>query len=148
MFDVSFAELMVVALVALVVIGPEKLPKMARMLGTWVGKAQRFVAAVKLDMDRETQFQDLQQLQNEIRDSLIKAKSRIDTEMAPLEKAASDNPILPKTSLEGEALQSPIDAGKSAAVISEQFLQQATDPQLGSHNNSTQAPESIPDKNN
>ena len=47
MFDVSFSEMMVIAIVALIVIGPEKLPKVARTIGALVGRMQRYVATVK-----------------------------------------------------------------------------------------------------
>ncbi|HLD09303.1 MAG TPA: Sec-independent protein translocase protein TatB, partial [Methylophilaceae bacterium] len=50
MFDVAFSELVVIAIVALIVIGPEKLPKVARTLGLLVGRLQRYVANVKSDI--------------------------------------------------------------------------------------------------
>ena len=70
MFDVSFSELMVIAVVALIVIGPEKLPKVARMLGHLTGRVQRYVATVKEDINREIQFEDLQKLQQEIKQTV------------------------------------------------------------------------------
>ena len=70
MFDVAFSELVVIAIVTLVVIGPEKLPKVARTLGALVGRLQRYVANVKSDIEREMQFEDLQKLQQEIKQSV------------------------------------------------------------------------------
>lgn len=67
MFDVAFSELVVIAIVALIVIGPEKLPKVARTLGALAGRLQRYVANVKSDIEREMQFEDLQKLQQEIK---------------------------------------------------------------------------------
>ena len=67
MFDVAFSELVVIAIVALIVIGPEKLPKVARMLGVLAGRLQRYVANVKSDIEREMQFEDLQKIQQEIK---------------------------------------------------------------------------------
>ncbi|ADQ83479.1 Sec-independent protein translocase protein TatB [Methylovorus sp. MP688] len=67
MFDIAFSELLVIGVVALIVIGPEKLPKVARTLGLLAGRLQRYVANVKSDIDRELQFQDLQKLQQEIK---------------------------------------------------------------------------------
>lgn len=69
MFDVSFSELMVIAVVALIVIGPEKLPKVARTLGALTGRMQRYVAQVKEEVNREVRFEELQQLQQEIKES-------------------------------------------------------------------------------
>ena len=77
MFDVSFSELMVIAVVALIVIGPEKLPKVARMLGHLTGRVQRYVANVKEDINREMQFEDLQKLQQEIKQSVEYSQNSI-----------------------------------------------------------------------
>lgn len=77
MFDVAFSELVVIAIVALIVIGPEKLPKVARTLGALVGRMQRYVASVKADIEREMQFEDLQKLQQEIRQSANQVQSEV-----------------------------------------------------------------------
>jgi len=53
MFDIGFTELVLVAVVALIVIGPERLPAVARTLGFWVGKVRRFVTSVQADFQRE-----------------------------------------------------------------------------------------------
>ncbi|MBF5039693.1 Sec-independent protein translocase protein TatB [Methylophilus glucosoxydans] len=70
MFDISFSELLVIALVALVVIGPEKLPKVARTAGAFFGRMQRFVSQVKDEVNREARFAELQQLQDEVKSGL------------------------------------------------------------------------------
>jgi sec-independent protein translocase protein TatB len=75
-FDVSFSELLVIAFVALIVIGPEKLPRVARTLGALVGRMQRYLAEVKEEVNREARFEELQQLQNEIKQSSHKAQAR------------------------------------------------------------------------
>ena len=74
MFDVSFSELVVIAIVALIVIGPEKLPKVARTLGALMGRMQRYVAQIKEEVNREVRFEELQQLQSEIEESVAKTK--------------------------------------------------------------------------
>ena len=53
MFDIGFWELALIGVVALIVIGPEKLPAVARTLGYWIGKTRRFVASVQDDLNRE-----------------------------------------------------------------------------------------------
>ncbi len=70
MFDVSFSELFVIAVVALLVIGPEKLPKVARTMGAFMGRMQRYVAQVKEEVNREVRFEELQKLQSEIKQSV------------------------------------------------------------------------------
>ncbi len=68
MFDFSFGELAVIGAVALVVLGPERLPKVARTVGEWAGKAQRYVTQVKNDINREMEIADLKKLQEQARD--------------------------------------------------------------------------------
>jgi sec-independent protein translocase protein TatB len=66
MFDVGFSELVVIALVALIVIGPERLPKVARTAGHLLGRLQRYVNDVKADINREMQLEELKKLQSQV----------------------------------------------------------------------------------
>ncbi len=59
MFDIGFWELAVIGVVALLVVGPERLPGLARTTGMWVGRARRFVSSVKADIDREIAADEL-----------------------------------------------------------------------------------------
>ena len=68
MFDFSFSELALIGAVALVVLGPERLPKVARTVGEWAGKAQRYVSQVKADVTRELEVSELKKLQEQARD--------------------------------------------------------------------------------
>lgn len=61
MFEVGFSEIVMVALVALLVIGPEKMPKVAKMAGFWVAKSRRMVASVKQEIHEEFQAEELRQ---------------------------------------------------------------------------------------
>ncbi|MFU8787431.1 MAG: Sec-independent protein translocase protein TatB [Methylobacter sp.] len=62
MFDVGFSELCLIALVSLLVIGPERLPKVARLAGFWLGKTRSMVASVKEEIKLELQAEELRQL--------------------------------------------------------------------------------------
>jgi sec-independent protein translocase protein TatB len=66
MFGFSFAELMVIMVVALVVIGPERLPKVARTMGHLWGRAQRYVNGVKADIERDMAVEEFRQLQQKV----------------------------------------------------------------------------------
>ena len=66
MFDVGISEIMLIAVVALIVLGPEKLPKTARTLGHLFGRLQRYVGEVKADINRELALEDLKKLQAEV----------------------------------------------------------------------------------
>lgn len=59
MFDIGFWELTIIAIVGLIVIGPERLPDVARTVGHWVGRVRRFIVNVKADIDREMQQEEL-----------------------------------------------------------------------------------------
>ena len=93
MFDIGFTELLVVSVVALLVVGPEKLPKLARTVGIWVGKAKRMVADVKADVDREIRNQEILDLEkaresiNEVKDGLKDSTAGIGD---AIEKSAGD----------------------------------------------------------
>jgi len=65
MFEVGFSELVMVALVSLLVIGPERLPKVARLAGFWIGKARNIVATFKEEIKHELHTEELRQIFNE-----------------------------------------------------------------------------------
>lgn len=75
MFDIAFSELAVIGVVGLIVIGPDKLPKVARTLGHLLGRAQRYASDVKSDINRELRLEELQKLQDEIRQNAPYADS-------------------------------------------------------------------------
>ncbi len=65
MFDVGFWELLLIGIVALLVVGPERLPKFARVTGMWIGRAQASIRSVKNDISRELRAEELKQSLNE-----------------------------------------------------------------------------------
>ncbi|MEQ1516611.1 MAG: Sec-independent protein translocase protein TatB [Usitatibacteraceae bacterium] len=69
MFDMSFSEIAVIGVVALVVLGPERLPKVARTAGHMFGRLQRYVATVKADINREMDTSELAKLKQEVQDA-------------------------------------------------------------------------------
>jgi sec-independent protein translocase protein TatB len=72
MFDVGFSELLVIGLVALIVIGPERLPKVARTAGQWLGRLNRYVSQVKQDIDRDIKLEELRKMQQEMKETAQK----------------------------------------------------------------------------
>jgi len=79
MFDIGISEIMVIAVVALIVLGPEKLPKTARTLGHLFGRLQRYVADVKADINRELQLEELKKLQAEVKTAATSFESSMST---------------------------------------------------------------------
>ena len=72
MFDIAFSELLIIGVVALIVIGPERLPKVARTAGQWLGKLNRYVSQVKQDIDRDMRLEELRKMQQDMKDSAQK----------------------------------------------------------------------------
>lgn len=62
MFDVGFAEIVLVMVIALLVVGPERLPRLARTAGLWLGKARAFVQSVREDIEREVAAEELKRV--------------------------------------------------------------------------------------
>jgi len=81
MFDIGFSELMVIGLVALVVIGPEKLPRMARTVGHLVGRLQRYVSDVKADINREIELEDLRKMRDSMQQAASSFQSSVQSEL-------------------------------------------------------------------
>src|SRR5712675_1116117 len=77
MFDIGFSELLVIGVVALVVIGPERLPKVARTAGHLFGRFQRYVAGVKADIAREMELDELRKFKSEIESAASSMESTI-----------------------------------------------------------------------
>ena len=91
MFDIGFSELMVIGIVALLVLGPERLPKVARTTGHLLGRLQRYVADVKSDINREMQLDELKKLQEEARKSAMAFEGTVRSEMAGVESGLSSS---------------------------------------------------------
>lgn len=84
MFDVGFWELAIIAVVALLVVGPERLPGLARTTGLWVRKIRRFVSSVQQDIERDLRMEELNRVIDKpkvldnVRDILSETKKEID----------------------------------------------------------------------
>lgn len=69
MIDIAFSKLAIIAAAALVFIGPEKLPKVARMAGTLFGRAQRYINDIKAEVSREMELDELRKMHQDIREA-------------------------------------------------------------------------------
>jgi len=111
MFDFSFSELLLVMVVALVVLGPERLPKVARTLGHLYGRAQRYVNSVKADISRDMAIEEFRQMQQKVQaeasaveQSVQQAAQTLDQHVQQLNRAVAQpladpaSPPLPSAS--------------------------------------------------
>ncbi|HMZ83029.1 MAG TPA: Sec-independent protein translocase protein TatB [Rhodocyclaceae bacterium] len=85
MFDIGFSELMLIAVVALVVLGPERLPKVARTAGHLLGRLQRYVNDVKADINREIQLEELKKMRLEMENSARDLETTVSKQLTAVE---------------------------------------------------------------
>ena len=81
MFDIGFSELLVIGVVALIVIGPEKLPRMARTVGHLAGRLQRYVSDVKADINREIELDELRKMRDSMQQAASSFESTVQSEL-------------------------------------------------------------------
>lgn len=115
MFDIGFSELLVIAVVALIVIGPERLPKVARTLGHLFGRMQRYVNDVKADISREMELEELRKLQANVQSA---ARAFEDSFSKEVKETAAQ-------------LQSAVDAASPAAQPPDTVRPGSPGPQAG-----------------
>ncbi len=119
MFDVGFSELVVIALVALIVIGPERLPKVARTAGILLGRLQRYVSDVKADISREMQLDEIKRVQAQMEEQARSIQDSVTHELREAESALNQTIAQPVASAATEAqgaLAAP-DAAPAARAI-------------------------------
>ena len=115
MFDIGFSELVIIALVALIVIGPERLPNVARTLGHLLGRMQRYVNDVKSDISREMELDELRKLQSTVEEAARSIEQSVHQEVRATESqldtiaAAATDPA--PASSAAEAVPAPPVAG-------------------------------------
>ena len=100
MFDIGFSEMVVCAVVALVVIGPERLPRVARTLGVLFGRLQRYVAQVKSDINREMDMADLGNVKKEFESAARSFETDFKSQAAEVEREVRDAQSAIEASLE------------------------------------------------
>jgi sec-independent protein translocase protein TatB len=109
MFDIGFSELVVIGVVALVVIGPERLPRVARTAGVLFGRLQRYVTQVKADINREMDAAELGKVKSEFEDAARSFKSTVESQAADAERDIRDAQSAIEQELAAKA-QPPADA--------------------------------------
>ncbi len=121
MFDIGFPELVVVSIIALLVLGPERLPEALRTMGLWLGRLRRSFTAVKTEIEKEIGMDDIRrQLHNE---AIMEEMERIEAEVKNsmdtdevVDGGAEDNSILPRTKPPEPAEPSTTDEPASTAM--------------------------------
>ena len=109
MFDIGFSELLVIGLVALIVIGPERLPRVARTLGILAGRLQRYVADVKADINREVELEELRKMKDSVQQAATGIENSVQSELNKTgnELNAAANSVAAETPKSPEKTGSP-----------------------------------------
>jgi sec-independent protein translocase protein TatB len=103
MFDIGFSEMLVLAVVALVVLGPERLPKVAKQAGAWMGKLRRYVDDVKSDINRQMELSELRDLKNQVTDAARDLETSVQSTVSGIKTDFDDV----QKSLEGAGATEP-----------------------------------------
>jgi sec-independent protein translocase protein TatB len=85
MFDIGFTEIFVIGVVALIVIGPERLPRVAKTVGLLFGRMQRYVSEVKADINREIELDELRKLQATMQDATRSIEQSVTSQVSFIE---------------------------------------------------------------
>ena len=101
MIDFGFDKIALIGAVALIVIGPEKLPRVARTVGTLIGKAQRYVADVKAEVNRSIELEDLKKMKTQFEDAARNVEQSVSSEIqqttSDLQAAWQPEPLPPNS---------------------------------------------------
>ena len=90
MFDIGFSELLVIGVVALIVIGPERLPKVARTAGHLMGRFQRYASSVKSDISREMQMEELRKAGQDFKESIESTVNEVQSQATVVDDYLKD----------------------------------------------------------
>lgn len=97
MIDLGLSKLALIGVVALIVVGPERLPKVARMAGTLFGRAQRYINDVKSEVSREIELEELRKVHKDMQEAASNVEQTIAKNMSEIETevhTALSNPLL------------------------------------------------------
>ena len=121
MFDIGFSEILVIAVVALIVIGPERLPGVARTLGHLFSRMQRYVNDVKADIQREVELDELKKLGKEVEDSARSIENSFTKEVnaAQAELRGLETLANPAAESAAQLPEAPPSAGQTAQSVAE-----------------------------
>lgn len=91
MFDISFFEIMAISIVALIVIGPERLPQVARTLGHLMGRCRQFVYSIKTDIHNELRMEELKNMHNSMQETVHSIESAVREEINEIKSATESD---------------------------------------------------------
>lgn len=110
MFDISFMELLVISMVALIVIGPERLPAVARTVGHLYGRCRNFVYRIKIDIHNEMRMEELKKMQTSVQEAAQTIEESVQQGVNRLKTAIDDTKTEVEQSADLSSIQTQIQA--------------------------------------
>ena len=142
MFNFGVTEVMLIAVIGLIVIGPERLPKVARTLGLLFGRAQRYVTDIKADISREVELDELRSLQSsmkeaaqEIEESVSKQVNFIEDEVQQAEsetRKSVEEAVQPVAGINLMHSLNPPDDSEDVSVKQDDWIEEESTQKLES----------------
>jgi sec-independent protein translocase protein TatB len=137
MFDIGFTEIFVIGVVALIVIGPERLPRVAKTVGHLFGRMQRYVSEVKADISREIELDELRKLQSTMQDAARSIEQSVTSQVSFIESEVKqagtevqkqvESVVAPISGIQLMPTTTPVSASESPAA--EEPAQKAPEPE-------------------
>ena len=126
MFDIGFSEILLIGVIALIVIGPERLPKVARTVGLLLGRVQRYITTVKADISQEMQLEELHRASTALKDSMQAAGQAMNAEVTELHN--SIKPPVASADTPGEHQHEPVAGEGVQAELALEPVPHSIDP--------------------
>jgi sec-independent protein translocase protein TatB len=128
MFDFSFLELLLVGLIGLIVVGPERLPTVARTLGLWIGRARAVATSVRTEFEREVNATGIHETKRRLREGVSEEIKQTKQTIGELERAATHSERPPATDRdEGDGETAAADSTPSGDNAAEDKAAERTD---------------------
>ncbi len=108
MIDLGISKMALIGVVALLVIGPEKLPRVARTVGMLMGKAQRYVSDVKAEVSRSIELDELKKMKESVTEAAKDMENTIQSNASEIEKSWTDATRMGDNSQSGEEFDMPV----------------------------------------
>ncbi|MBS0299559.1 MAG: twin-arginine translocase subunit TatB [Gammaproteobacteria bacterium] len=123
MFDISFMELLVISIVALIVIGPERLPAVARTLGHLYGRCRNFVYAIRTDIHNEMRMEELKKMQSSVQETVHSIEDSVQQGVDHLKTTIAD----------GKTEETPPTDSHSQPIEQTQTIAESSETAQNSH---------------
>ena len=130
MFDISFMEILIISMVALIVVGPERLPQVARTLGHLLGRCRNFVYSIKTDIHNEIRMEELKSMHTSVQETAQSIEDSVRQEIDQLKSTADIQPLVKGSTTDQTEVKATT---KTGSPLSSQPAPQQQTPEVAEH---------------